>query len=356
MPFDRKNLVKKLEPLGLSKMRPREGRNNMGQWEEIQERIRDMVQEGIICGASYGFAGGEEGTFYAGVQGALMPWSSRRLEPGMLYDLASLTKVVGTTSRILQCIQEGSLSLSTRVSEVLEKFRFPDITVEHLLLHNSGLPAEIPDKRTLTADNILERLYLTEPESRPGERFCYSDPGYILLGLMIEAADGKSLEESLQDAVFKPLGMKQTSYHPAAAIERFVPEECTEARGVICGEVHDSKAYLLGESGSAGLFSTLDDLMIFAKAYVNRDSRLFGQKIFDLLKEKECFGRTLGWSVEYGPHTLYHTGFTGTSILLDMERRQAFILLTNRIHPTRENSRFLECRRELNEMWRNICC
>lgn len=327
----------------------------MGQWEEIHGRIREMIGEGVIWGASYGFTGKEEGTFYEGIQGAFAPWSARRLGPGMLYDLASVTKVVGTTSRILQMIQEGSISLAARVSEILNRFRCPDITVEHLLLHNSGLPAEIPDKRTLTADNILDRLYLTEPQTRPGEAFCYSDPGYILLGLIIEAVDGKNLEESMREHVFGPLGMSETSYHPSAAAERFVPEEYTQARGVICGEVHDSKAHLLGESGSAGLFSTLEDLMIFAKAYTRRDSRLFRQEIFELLEETVCFGRTLGWSVEYGPHTLYHTGFTGTSMLIDMETRQSFLLLTNRIHPTRENPRFLECRKDLNEMWLRAC-
>lgn len=327
----------------------------MGQWGEIHNQIKNMIREGVIWGASYGFTGEYEGTFYDGVQGAVEPWSSRRLEPGMLYDLASVTKVVGTTTRILQMIQEGSLSLSVRVQEVLDRFRHPDITVEHLLLHNSGLPAEIPDKRTLTADNILDRLYGTEPESLPGERFCYSDPGYILLGLMIKAVDGDSLEESMRKSVFSPLGMGNTSYRPKADIGSFVPEEYREERGFICGEVHDSKAYLLGESGSAGLFSTLDDLMTFAKAYTQRDSRLFGKEIFALLDKTECYGRTLGWSREYGSHTLYHTGFTGTSILLDMEKRQSFVLLTNRIHPTRGNSRFLECRKALNDKFFQNC-
>lgn len=325
----------------------------MGQWEEIHGRIKGMIQEGIICGASYGIIGRDGGAFYEGVQGAVEPWAFRRLEPGMLYDLASVTKAMGTTTRILQLIQEGRLSLSTRVQDVLGRFKLQDITVEHLLLHNSGLPAEIPDKKMLTADNILDRLYETEPESKPGEKFCYSDPGYILLGLIIKAVDGESLEESMVREVFRPLGMRQTSYHPAAEFERFVPEEYTKARGYICGEVHDSKAYLLGgESGSAGLFSTLDDLMIFAEALIRRDCRLFNTEMFELLDNTECFGRTLGWSVEYGPHTLYHTGFTGTSLLLDMEKRRAFVLLTNRIHPDRDNSRFLECRRELNELWR----
>lgn len=325
----------------------------MEQREQIHKQINTMIEEGIVWGASYGFGGEgeEEESFYAGVQGAVPPWSSRGLAPWMLYDLASVTKAVGTTTRILQMVQEGRLSLSTCVGDVLGQFRYPDITVEHLLLHNSGLPAEIRDKKTLTPGNILQRLFDTEPGNPPGKRFCYSDPGFILLGLIIKAVDKKSLEEAMRDAVFSPLGMENTSYRPKADMERFIPEEYTQARGCICGEVHDSKAYLLGESGSAGLFSTLEDLMSFVRAFVSRDIRIFHKEIFELLERRQVFGRTLGWSVEYGPHTLYHTGFTGTSILMDMEKRRFFILLTNRIHPTRDNSRFLERRQRLNETW-----
>lgn len=329
--------------------------------EEAEISIAPIVGPEVICGSTRMKAGTAQKMVLnmistavmirEGVQGVVAPWAHRRLEAGMLYDLASVTKVVGTTTRILQMIQEGRLSLFTPVSWVLGQFRYPDITVEHLLLHNSGLPAEVRDKRTLTRDNILPRLFETEPESLPGERFCYSDPGYMLLGLMIKALDGESLEAVMGKAIFSPLKMRQTSYHPKADIERFVPEEYTQARGMICGEVHDSKAYLLGESGSAGLFSTLEDLMVFARALTRRDDRLFRREIFELLDKVEVYGRTLGWSVEYGPYTLYHTGFTGTSILIDMEKRESFILLTNRIHPTRDNSRFLEWRKRLNQMW-----
>lgn len=319
---------------------------------KIHDRIGEMIREGIISGASYGFAG-RSGTelFCRGMQGAVKPWSERSLTVGMYYDLASLTKVTGTAVRILQLAEEGRLSLDTPVGNILERFLWEGITVGNLLLHDSGLPAEVKDKRTLTAENILDRLYETAPEARPGERFCYSDPGFILLGLIIREIDGCSLDESFRDHIFRPLDMLHTSYHPQGEIGAFIPEEYTEARGWICGEVHDSKAYLLGESGSAGLFSTLDDMIRFVSAYTGRDGRIMGREMFDLVEKTEHFGRTYGWSAEYGPHTLYHTGFTGTSILMDMERGEGFVLLTNRIHPSRANEQFLEIRKELNRLW-----
>ncbi len=318
----------------------------------ICRQIEAMIREGTISGASYGFSAGDRTeTHYEGVQGAVKPWSERPLEAGMYYDLASLTKVTGTAVRIMQLAEQGRLSLNTPVHAVLNRFSGDGITVGNLLLHDSGLPAEVKDKKTLTSDNILDRLYETAPEARPGERYCYSDPGFILLGLIIEKLDGCSLDESFKKNIFLPLGMDRTSYHPKGEIGAFIPEEHSGTRGWICGEVHDSKAYLLGESGSAGLFSTLDDMMRFAAAYTARDSRIMGREMFELADQTEHFGRTYGWSTEYGPHTLYHTGFTGTSMLMDMERGESFVLLTNRIHPSRDNERFLEIRRELNRMW-----
>lgn len=324
----------------------------MKDWNDIHDQIEAMLREGVIWGASYGFvSGGRVVPFYRGVQGAVEPWSARKLAPGMFYDLASLTKVTGTSARILQLIQEGKLDFSTPVKAVLERFRYPDITVGNLLLHDSGLPAEIPDKASLTAENIRDRLYGTETEAAPGERYCYSDPGFMLLGLMIETLDESSLDESCRKHVFEPLGLTHTSYHPKGEAAQFIPEEYTPARGWICGEVHDSKAYLMGESGSAGLFSTLDDMLCYVKAWLDRDERLMSRDLFEKVETTEHFGRTYGWSVEYGPGTLYHTGFTGTSILMNRKKKEGFVLLTNRIHPSRENPEFLERRKEINRLW-----
>ncbi len=175
--------------------------------------------------------------------------------------------------------------------------------------------------------------------------------GFILLGKIIESLDETTLEETFRENIFNPLGMKDTSYLVQGSRERCIPTECTEQRGCICGEVHDSKAHLLGQCGSAGLFSTLEDMVKFIKAYLEHSRLLFGEEMFEKLCSTIKFERTLGWSKEYGRDTLYHTGFTGTSVLMDLKGRKGFVLLTNRIHPSRDNEEFLKMRKKMNEVY-----
>lgn len=318
----------------------------------MQEYLEQMVEAHEIPGVSCAWLTESAiQSVYMGSQGVAAQYGQRPVLPGMYYDLASLTKTVGTTSRILQMAEAGILGFNTPVQQILERFFDPQITVGSLLLHNSGLAAEVAGKENLSRETILDQVYKTRTEQEPGAGFLYSDTGFILLGEIIRQMDGMSLEESFQTHVFGPLHMTHTSYHPAAPREWFLPTEIHPVRGCICGQVHDSKAYLLGESGSAGLFSTLEDLTVFAQAYLTRSPRLFGPKLYQRLETDIYFGRTWGWSAEYGPGTLYHTGFTGTSMLLDLKRRRGFVLLTNRIHPTRNNFVFLEKRKELNTLF-----
>lgn len=320
--------------------------------EQMREYLDSMVETGILCGYSCAWATKESRQLACGgYQGVMEPYASRPVLPGMYYDLASLTKVVGTSSRVLQLVEAGKLSLDTPVKDILERFAYPQITVDNLLLHNSGLAAEVAGKETLTRENILDRVYETCPVQDPGSGFLYSDTGFILLGLIIQKLDEMSLEESFQKHVFGPLHMLHTSYRTDRAKEWYIPTEVRPDRGCVCGEVHDGKAYLLGESGSAGLFSALEDMTAFADAYLRRSEKLFTARMYERLCTESSFGRTCGWSCEYGPGTLYHTGFTGTSMLLDLNRDRAFVLLTNRVHPTRENPGFLEGRKVLNEVF-----
>ena len=322
----------------------------------VRQELEALVRAHVIWGFSLAFVDGERTEFsYHGVMGSRAPYDGRPVEAGLFYDLASLSKVVGTDSRILQMLQEGDQTMAAPVSRLLPRFKWKNITVGHLLLHNSGLPAEIPDKGRLTRDNILDRLYGTAPECGPGERFVYSDVGYILLGLIIREGAGlkeqESLGESFRRHVFGPMKMDHTCFPVPEHKNRCVPTEETRKRGLICGEIHDSKAWLLGQSGSAGLFSTLEDLAVFVRAYLTESDKLFSRETFRLIRNTEQFGRTYGWSREYGRGTLYHTGFTGTSILMDCDGREGMILLTNRVHPTRDNTKFLEKRKELNQLW-----
>ena len=320
--------------------------------DELEHAARQAIAEGMVSGISLGRVDRDDlRSCYLGRQGAIKPFNEREIRAGLYYDLASLTKVVGTTTRIMQLIDSGRIDTETTVSTLLDRFRYQDITIGQLLLHNSGLPAEIRNKENLSRDTILNELYLTEPVQPPGRCFLYSDVGYILLGLIIEVLDGKGLEESFRNHIFDPLGMDDTGYRLTRENDWFVPTECTAGRGCICGEVHDKKAYLLGPCGSAGLFSTLTDMMTFTAAVIRQPAGLFGKTGIRLLEQTEVSGRTYGWSREYGPHTFYHTGFTGTSILIDQEGGAGLVILTNRIHPSRERTAFLEKRKELNELF-----
>lgn len=320
--------------------------------ERIGNKFQELVSDGILSGVSWSLiAGDQRQYFYHGRQGAVSPFSQRELCPGMYYDLASLSKVIGTTTRIIQLLEQGRIQLDTEVSKLLEAFVWPGIRIGHLLLHNSGLPAEIRDKERWSREHLAELLFATGPERTPGEQFVYSDVGYILLGKIIEAVDKETLEESFREHIFEPLGMRHTSYSRQGEQSEYVPTECTPERGCICGEVHDKKAYLLGMCGSAGLFSTLEDVSAFTAAYLVHHQELFGETWFQRIENTDVLGRTYGWSREYGPQTLYHTGFTGTSILMNQEQQSGLIVLTNRIHPTRENPAYLEARKEVNRMF-----
>lgn len=325
--------------------------------EQMREYLDSMVKDGILCGYSCAWVTKEQRNLLCGgYQGAMEPYASRPILPGMYYDLASLSKVVGTTSRILQLEEAGKLSLDTPVKSVLARFLYPQITVGNLLFHNSGLMAEVIGKESLTKENIVDRVYETPVVQEAGKGFLYSDTGFILLGFIIKELDGIGLEESFCEHVFAPLHMPNTTYRTDMPAEWYIPTEVRPDRGLVCGEVHDGKARLLGGSGSAGLFSTLEDMTVFADAYLQRSKVLFSPRMYERLCGEISFGRTFGWSCEYGPGTLYHTGFTGTSMLLDLNRDCAFILLTNRIHPTRENPRFLEGRKCLNRMFMEDRC
>lgn len=331
----------------------------MRTWNEneaiLNEMAEQLVRDRVIWGASWGFVSDQGTRFkYAGKQGAVIPYCHRKVEAGMYYDLASLTKVIGTTTRILQLVEKGVITLSTPVKEILDWFSYEDVTVEHLLLHTSGLPAEIRNKESWNRENLLEFLYTTPRERRAEEGFLYSDVGFLLLGKIIERLDETTLEETFRDHIFRPLGMLDTTYFIQGSRNRCIPTECTQLRGCICGEVHDSKAYFLGPCGSAGLFSTLEDVGNFVAAYLEHSTLLFGEEMFQKLCSTIRFERTLGWSKEYGMDTLYHTGFTGTSVLMDFKNRKGFVLLTNRIHPSRNNEKFLKIRKKMNEIYLNM--
>lgn len=315
----------------------------------ISQNISRMIETKMIPGASWSFHSETNCTrHYAGKMGVYPSFSERQINEGLFYDLASLTKVIGTTTRILQLIDERKLEFKTSVAEVLPAFSGIKVTIQDLLLHKSGLPADFPKKESITSSALYHyftRCHLAD-ESYPT---VYSDLGFLLLGEIIKTIDRCSLEKSFRLNIFEPLGMLDTGYHIAEPWQA-IPTEETAARGTIQGVVHDSKAFKLKEAvGSAGLFSTLTDIDRFVTAYLVNDSRLFSQLLFDKVRSTDVRGRTYGWEQKQGKNGtyLFHTGFTGTSIGLDLEERTGFVLLTNRIHPSRKDNGFIEARAAL---------
>ena len=271
-----------------------------------------------------------------------------------LYDLASLTKVVATTTMAMILVDEGRLDLEMPVRE--------GVTVRHLLTHSSGLPALAPFfKEVRGKEAYLERIRAMDLTYPPGSRSVYSDPGIILLGAVLEQVAGQPLETFVQERVFKPLWMKDTMYRPPPRLlPRIAPTEIDPWRGrLVHGEVHDENTFAMGGiAPHAGLFGTAGDLSRFAQMMLNSGiGGMVSRETIELFTRKAGIpgsDRALGWDTKsaegssagtlLSPNSFGHTGFTGTSMWIDPARQIYVILLTNRVHPTRENNLLREAR------------
>jgi CubicO group peptidase (beta-lactamase class C family) len=277
-----------------------------------------------------------------------------------MWDLASLTKVVGLTSALIQLVAHGKIALDAPVQRYLPEWRGAGkerVTVRQLLTHASGLPAWRPlHKEAASPEAALALAFATELDTVPGARYVYSDLGLILLAKVVERTSGEPLDQYLARHVFGPLGMRDTRYRPDASQRaRIAPTEYDPWRQrKLRGEVHDENAFALGGvAGHAGLFSTGDDLARFARAYLGGGA-LDGVRVFDAAlvrqfttrQDSALSHRALGWETPTGqnsaghlmaPTAFGHTGFTGTSLWIDPAHDVFVILLTNRVNPTRQN-------------------
>ena len=314
-----------------------------------------------------------------------------------IFDLASLTKSVGTTLAFMHAMEEGYVTLNGKVKEYIPDFKAwdsiapadkgksrrkseqpkvverRDITIMQLLTHTSGMPAGVYVPRfmerfegqQLSQEALVDSLenYLACEERRlfrPGSDMLYSCQNFILLQRILERTTGESIDSYTTRHIFAPLGLKDTRWNPvgeqwqAQQRERVVPTEILADGTLLRGDVHDPLARIImgGVSGNAGLFSTAHDLATIVSMIMNGgeidDVRVLSEaSIATMMRIPECYaayGRALGWDgkSEVGgsvgdlmtPHNvIYHTGYTGTSLAIDMERGIAIILLTNRVHP-----------------------
>jgi len=283
-----------------------------------------------------------------------------------VWDLASLTKVVGTTSAILQLVADGRVELDAPAVRYLPRWTAPragEVTIRHLLSHAAGLPAWRPlYKEAWSAEEAIAQVYATGPDTTPGYRYTYSDLGFILLGEVVREVSGMPLDSYVLSRVFLPLDMRETRFLPSPLWRsRTAPTEIDPWRQRhVRGEVHDENAFQLGQvSGHAGLFTTARDLSRFAQMLLRGGwaTRADGTRL-DILPEatlrqfrqRQPFGgahRALGWETPTGTNSagqrlsdqaFGHTGFTGTSLWVDPGRDVFVLLLTNRVNPTRQRS------------------
>ena len=297
-----------------------------------------------------------------------------------LYDLASLTKAMGTATAAIQLASEGRLLLDVPIHRYLPDWpaygRHRDITVRHLLAHTSGLPAGAdlwPGWRSRR--EIIRSLGELRVWSAPGTRREYSDVGMILLGAILEEVTDTRLDDLLQVRVFRPLQLRDTRFNPLTAhgeyggfaLAQIAPTEYdTYVRNTLVhGVVHDLNAWAMdGVAGHAGLFSSARDMAVYGQAMLDaahgRDNALFETGTFlSWLQHERERGRPLGWDAPSGQRSsagLYftrssfgHTGFTGTSLWVDPERDVFVVLLTNRLNPSARNQRHVQLRRDVHD-------
>jgi CubicO group peptidase (beta-lactamase class C family) len=288
-----------------------------------------------------------------------------------IFDLASVSKVAGTTTAAALLYDRGLLDLEKRVIEYIPEFAGTPghdvITVRDLLLHSTGLFT--PDLLWKTARNreeLLRLIYKMPLAWQPGAKFQYRDENMILMAEIAERITGKPLDRFLAEQAFGPLGMKDTGYNPPASdIARIPPTEQDDLfrHTLVRGVVHDENAYIMGGiAGHAGLFASARDLSQLAQMYLDRGlhdgRRILQENTVDVFMARQEIppgtSRALGWDTpgEFSafagplaaPDAIVHTGFTGTSMYIDRSRRTFIILLTNRVNPTRQNTKIAQAR------------
>jgi CubicO group peptidase (beta-lactamase class C family) len=304
-----------------------------------------------------------------------------------IFDLASLTKPIATTTAILLLVEEGAVELDAPVAKYLPLFSERGkeaVTIRHLLTHSSGLkPWRAYHEIFLQKERKTGETLIGTPEARasvidrtvrsalvhePGEAAVYGDLDFIVLGAVVEAVGGQRLDDFCRERIFEPLEMADTCFIPIGRDAPPLPEptrrriaateNCPWRDRILWGEVHDPNASVMGGvAGHAGLFSTIDDVMKFAQVII--DSWHGRSELFPQERVRQFLARqdlplssdwALGWDTptegasssgkHFSKHSVGHLGFTGTSLWIDLERELTIVLLTNRVHLIAKKSRF----------------
>ena len=328
----------------------------------LDEAIADSAWPGNVL-----LAAKDGQVFYHEANGYHTYSHQRRMSPSDIFDLASISKAVSTTSAVMFLVEQNKVSLDTKIHKIIPQFSQKKddsssarekITLRHLLTHTAGFPAfKQYYLMDIEAADILADICNTELVYEPETKTIYSDLGLILLGAVIESVAGMPLDTFVAKHLFEPMGMSTTYYNPPQGKKRrIVPTEIVSVyrNGLIHGEVHDENAHKLGGvAGHAGLFSTARDLAKFAQCMLQGgiygNKRIFKEKTVQQFTSRTMVdsssSRCLGWDSPSGEasggiylsdHSFGHTGYTGTSLWIDPTYDLFVILLTNAVHPHRD--------------------
>ncbi|MEJ5359838.1 MAG: serine hydrolase domain-containing protein [Desulfobacterales bacterium] len=332
----------------------------------VDRLMRQAAAQGVFAGAVL-LVAREGRVLFRRAYGVSDCESGRPVTAGTVFDLASLTKPLATTLCLMRLAEEKKVAIAGPLADHLPAFGRGDkaeVTIAHLLRHTAGLPDHRPFFRELSLLPAAERARALEERIRrepllspPGSRTLYSDLGFLLLGRLVERVTGKRLDQAAADLVYRPLGLEREIFFlPAGAPpprRRFAATERCPFRGrLLCAEVHDENAWALGGvAGHAGLFGTARGVFHLVeevrRAREGR-GRLFSQAAaLAFSRRKPPGGRALGFDVPgpaepscgrlFSADSIGHLGFTGTSFWLDPRRGLIVVLLTNRVHPSRDN-------------------
>ncbi|MFH1571600.1 MAG: serine hydrolase domain-containing protein [Gemmatimonadota bacterium] len=352
-------------------------------WSVLEGMLRRTIDSGATPGLVLAVGRGRQVRYRRFLGAATRQPGVEPMAWETLFDLASLTKVLATTLLVMKGWQDGHLDLDARLGDLLPSYYPGDkapLTLRQLLVHAAGLPPFVRLCGTFAPDPIdpaaqrrqaLDRILQVPLARPPGTAAEYSDLGLVLLGDLLEQLEGEGLDRLCERYLYGPLGLADTFFvdlddplpkarRPTAAFA--ATEECPWRGGVVRGEVHDENAYILrGVAGHAGLFSSAADLAVLAGLLAAPDGVLHASTVRHFTTRQDVVpssSRALGWDTpspgascgrHLSPRAFGHTGFTGTSLWVDPESGLFIVLLSNRVHPTRLNTDFVDLRPAIHD-------
>lgn len=342
-----------------------------GMEKKIHDRLMIAVEDGVFPGAVAGF--NRDGQQRVIVSGTLDGTIDVKVDS--IYDVASITKAIPISSLALQLIEQKQLDPDDLVQRFIPEFAQKEVTIRHLLtqtlvLGYHGMPLQLSKLKNRSPEKIMSLIYHADLLAKPGTKFAYTNSASILLGQVIERLTKSQLDELAEEIFFKPLGMSRTSFHPEKfPIDEIAPSENDPWReGIVRGVVHDESASILSKNrvvGSAGLFSTVSDLLIFLSMLlgggVYKGRRYFTKESVIAMTTNQISGIGgfvgLGWELNQPqymgkfvhPKMFGKTGFTGCVVVADPLKMRGMVLLSNFTFPKRKGNATL-----LNEVRRAV--